>query len=45
MYSETTQSIRVTVRPHYLEDQSSPTEDHYVWAYQVHIENMGDNTV
>ncbi|MEJ1996293.1 MAG: Co2+/Mg2+ efflux protein ApaG [Limibacillus sp.] len=45
MYSKTTDSIRVTVRPHYLEDQSAPDEDHYVWAYQVHIENMGDDTV
>ena len=30
MYSETTRSIKVTVKPFYLEDQSSPVEDHYV---------------
>ncbi|WP_419903981.1 Co2+/Mg2+ efflux protein ApaG [Kiloniella sp.] len=42
MYSQTTRSITVTVTPTFLEDQSSPTDDHYVWAYQVQIENSGD---
>ena len=42
MYSQTTRSITVTVTPTFLEDQSSPTDDHYVWAYQVQIENTGD---
>ena len=27
MYSETTRSIKVTVKPFYLEDRSSPAED------------------
>jgi ApaG protein len=45
MYSEITRSIKVTVKPFYLEDQSSPTENHYVWAYQVRIENNGGETV
>ncbi len=45
MYSATTQAIRVTVKPIYLEDQSSPGENHYVWAYQVEIENLGDRVV
>jgi ApaG protein len=45
MYSETTRSIKVTVKPFYLEDQSSPTDNHYVWAYQVRIENIGGETV
>lgn len=45
MYSETTRSIEVTVRPTYLEDQSAPIENRYVWAYQVRIENKGDTTV
>ena len=45
MYSETTHSIRVTVKPIYLEDQSVPSDDHYVWAYQVEIENQGPTTV
>ena len=45
MYSETTKGITVTVEPFYLEDQSSPTENHYVWAYHVKIENGGAETV
>ena len=45
MYSATTHSIRVTVNPIYLEDQSEPEEDHYVWAYQVEIENLGADVV
>ncbi len=45
MYHETTRSIHVTVEPFYLEDQSSPSDGHYVWAYQVRIENHGDDTV
>jgi ApaG protein len=45
MYSETTRSIKVTVKPFYLEDQSSPAENRYVWAYHVRIENTGAETV
>jgi ApaG protein len=45
MYSEITRSIKVTVKPFYLEDQSSPAEDRYVWAYHVRIENGGGETV
>jgi ApaG protein len=45
MYSETTRSIQITVRPVYLEDHSSPADDHYVWAYHVRIENGGEQTV
>ncbi|MEE3626401.1 Co2+/Mg2+ efflux protein ApaG [Nitrospirillum sp. BR 11752] len=45
MYSETTHAIRVSVRPEFLEDQSSPREGHYVWAYTVRIENTGAETV
>src|SRR5205085_2940453 len=45
MYSETTRAIKVTVRPFYLEQHSSPDENHYVWAYHVRIENVGAETV
>jgi ApaG protein len=44
-YSETTRSITVTVEPTYLEDQSSPAESRFVWAYHVRIENNGPETV
>src|ERR1700730_1911108 len=45
MYSEITRSIKVSVEPFYLEDQSSPAEGRYVWAYHVRIENGGLETV
>jgi ApaG protein len=45
MYQETTRSITVTVEPLYLEDQSAPDENHFVWAYRVRIENQGGDTV
>lgn len=45
MYSATTRAIRVTVRPQYLADQSDPAKAQFVWAYQVRIENRGEETV
>ena len=44
-YSVTTRHIRVTVRPVYLDDQSAPGDNHFVWAYHVTIENLGSETV
>jgi ApaG protein len=40
-----TRSIEVTIDPVYLDDQSEPADDHFVWAYQVRIENKGGETV
>ena len=45
MYSETTHGITVTVRPVFLDEQSAPAENRYVWAYFVRIENGSDRTV
>ena len=45
MYEKTTRHISVSVRPFYLEDQSSPEEDRFVWAYRVNIQNKGQETV
>ncbi|MGH6931177.1 MAG: Co2+/Mg2+ efflux protein ApaG [Dongiaceae bacterium] len=45
MYSQTTKSVTVTVKPMFLEDQSSPEESHYVWAYHVRIENNSDRAI
>lgn len=44
-YSETTRSIRVSVRAFYLADQSEPERSHFVWAYRVSIANEGKETV
>ena len=32
----------VTVRTQYLEDQSNPDKDHFVFAYAITIKNTGD---
>jgi ApaG protein len=45
MYEQTTRAIKVVVKPIFLEDQSSPADNHYVWAYHVRIENGGAETV
>jgi ApaG protein len=45
MYNETTRSITVSVKPMFLDDQSEPDQNHYVWAYRVRIENGGKQTV
>jgi ApaG protein len=44
-YSQTTRALTVTVEPTFLEEQSSPAEGQYVWAYRVRIENHGRETV
>ncbi len=44
-YSSETRAIVVSVDPIYLDEQSSPSDEHYVWAYQVRIENAGAETV
>lgn len=45
MYEKTTRNISVSVQPFYLEEQSAPEEERFVWAYRVNIENLGAETV
>jgi ApaG protein len=45
MYDKITRSIRVSVEPSFLDDQSSPEDDYFVWAYAVSIENEGEEVV
>ena len=45
MYTKTTKNINITVNSYYLEEQSEPDEQHYVWAYQITINNLGQETV
>ena len=45
MYEAVTDDIKVSVTSYFLEDQSAPDENHYVWAYQISIENLGGETV
>ena len=44
-YAQTTAAIKVIVEPFYLEEQSEPEANHFVWAYHVRIENNGKKTV
>jgi len=44
-FEETTEGITVRVESFYLDDQSEPSDDHYVWAYRVEVENNGEAVV
>ena len=45
MYESVTRGIRIRVTPHYLEEQSSPEESEFFWAYTIDIANESDETV
>ena len=40
MYEQTTKNVRVRVEPDYLDEQSSPADSRFIWAYTVEIENQ-----
>lgn len=41
----TASEIEVTVKTHYLADQSSPEYDFYLWSYEITITNHSDQMV
>jgi ApaG protein len=45
VYERKTGDIRVKVKPAFLDDQSDPDENHYLWSYTVTIENDGKEPV
>ncbi len=45
LYERMTRGIRITVEPDFLEEESEPSDDHYVWAYTVRIDNASDRVV
>ena len=45
MYSKKTKKINITVNPYFLDDQSEPEDQHFVWAYQVTIYNQSKEKV
>lgn len=45
MYIKTTKGIKVTAIPAYLDKQSEPGMNHYVWAYTIRLENLGGRRV
>lgn len=44
-FSATTDDITVRVLAFYLDEQSAPERNRWVWAYKVRIENHGAETV
>jgi ApaG protein len=44
-YEASTRNIRVSVSPQYMDEQSSPDEGYFFWAYTVTISNDGEETV
>jgi len=44
-YEMITHGIKVVVRPFYLDDQSDPDDNRFVWAYHVEIANLGRERV
>lgn len=45
IYERKTRDVIVRVEPDFLDEQSSPREDRYIWAYTVEIENQSDAPV
>lgn len=45
MYRAVTREIEVVVEPFYLEEQSDPDDNRYVWGYRVVIANHSEITV
>lgn len=45
IYERKTRDVVVRVEPDFLDEQSSPRENRYIWAYTVEIENQSDAPV
>lgn len=45
MYQTTTRAISVSVEPFFMEDESAPENNQFVWAYRIRIENLGTETI
>jgi len=43
-YRAVTEDIEVTVEPSFLESESAPERDRFLWAYKVTIVNLGQET-
>ena len=45
LYDCTTRLIRITAEPVFLDEESQPEDNYYVWAYTIVIENTGEEVV
>jgi len=44
-YNCTTRLIKISAEPVFLDEESQPEDDYYVWAYTIVIENTGEEVV
>jgi ApaG protein len=45
MVTQTTHNVKITVKTIYQEDYSSPAHGHYLFSYQITIENYSEYTI
>jgi ApaG protein len=45
MVTTITDGVKVSVETQYQPEYSNPANDHYMFAYKINIENVGENTV
>lgn len=45
MYQAKTRDITITVTPKFLQRESAPEKNHFVWSYSIEIENQSGETV
>lgn len=44
-YEAMTEGVIVRVQPVFVEEESSPEDDKFLWAYHIEIENTGERTL
>jgi ApaG protein len=44
-YAKTSENIKITVWPEFIDSKTTPLCDLYIWAYHIRIENKGTNKV
>jgi ApaG protein len=44
-YEAETEGVIIRVKPAFLDEESSPEDGRYIWAYHVEIENKGQRTL
>jgi ApaG protein len=44
-YEAETNGVCIRVRPVFVDEQSSPEDDRFLWAYHIEIENRGRHTL
>jgi len=45
MITDITKGVKISVQTEYQQEYSNPVQDHYVFTYQISIENLGEKTI